>query len=137
MADEFRKRLEDEEFATLSLADGYPRLLEKYKELDLNSGMSVEDRLVEYGYVLQQLRKFMGTKRLTTLEHADDLDWLLRYYRKMELSGQTEYPKERKELVFCIMRNQWVRHMIALVESEIEDKEEEEEEQDAEPGFDW
>lgn len=123
---EFREQL-DEQFVTASLADGYPQLLAKYRELDLDQGMAVDERLAEYGYILQQLRKFIGMRREETLKHADDLDWLERYYRKFEEANQTEYPKERKELMFSIMRNEWLRHMIALVITERDERKEEEE----------
>lgn len=98
-----------------------------YKELGLGDGLSDEDRIKEYVYITQQLRKFVSTHKDQILQHGKNYVLMIAEIDKLN-SSLPEWDESRQATVYCVIRNAflqaWANTIYQVVET-LSDVEEE------------
>lgn len=97
-----------------------------YEQYKLGALLTDEERIKEYQYVNEQLRKFVFKSQDTILGHGSDLDSMQEEVATM-LSRSPEYADDRKKLVYNFMRDAWLVEVYNIIGYLMENSEEEEE----------
>lgn len=101
-----------------------------YNEYELKhlgpDSMEAEELIAEFQYITQQLRKYISNHQDQILDHGADFEAMLKEIETL-LSGAAEYAKERKELVYNFLRDQWLIELHDGVIWLMENNDEEEE----------
>ena len=88
--------------------------------------MEAEELIAEFQYITQQLRKYISNHQDQILDHGADFEAMLKEIETL-LSNAAEYAKERKELVYNFLRDQWLIELhdgiIWLMENNDEEEE--------------
>lgn len=88
--------------------------------------MESEELIAEFQYITQQLRKYISNHQDQILDHGADFEGMLKEIETL-LSNAAEYAKERKELVYNFLRDQWLIELhdgiIWLMENNDEEEE--------------
>lgn len=98
----------------------------EYETKHLGAWMDDAEMISEFQYITQQLRKYISNHQDQILDHGADLDGMLKEVEEL-LSGASEYAKERKELVYAFIRDQWLVELYDGISWLIENSDEEEE----------
>jgi hypothetical protein len=94
-------------FQMRSFRDMWSIIDQTYGQLGLGADMTDADRIAEYRYINEQLRKYIGSKQDQVLGHGADLDGMMAEVAELVSKG-TEYGDERKVLVYNFLRDQWL-----------------------------
>lgn len=78
-----------------------------YKQYNLGQDMTDDEKIAEFQYINEQLRKFAFTKQDQILEHGSDLDSMLEEVDNL-ISQSKEYADTRKVLMYNFMRDAWL-----------------------------
>ena len=78
----------------------------QYDELGFTDPMTDQQKIDEYKWIVQQLRKFMFTKQDDVLS-CDSLESMVACVEKM-IGNAEEYGDERKKVVYNFMRDHWL-----------------------------
>ena len=98
----------------------------EYQTKHLGDSMEDEERIPEFQYITQQLRKYISNHQDQILDHGADFDGMLQEIESL-LGNAAEYAKERKELVYNFLRDQWLIELHDGIMWLIDNEEEEEE----------
>lgn len=79
----------------------------EYKHRELGIGLADEERIAEYKYIVEQLRKYIGSHVDQIRDHGADLQGMLEEIIAM-ISTASEIDTERKKLVYSFMRDRWL-----------------------------
>lgn len=125
----------EEPFNVPDLAQLWPEILQQHKNMgfslpltDCDKGGVLTDNqmLSEFQWIYGQYRKYIGTKKGVWLPMVSDLEKLLANI-KNTVKKDSVTPKDRPELVYQTMRNQWLtntwNHYAWLKEQLTENKE--------------
>lgn len=107
------------DFETMWMAVG-----NMYQYLGFTDKISDQQRIDEYKWIVQQLRKYMFTKQTTIMEKESIEDMLAAV--ESLIGKADEYGRERKEVVYNFMRDHWlyeVRDTLVSMRSDDEDEE--------------
>ena len=74
--------------------------------LKLDGFLDSEEKIGEYKYITQQLRKYMASKRNEVLE-KNTLQDMVAYVEDL-ISKQREYGDTRKDILYNFMRDHWL-----------------------------
>lgn len=88
--------------------------------------MEAEELIAEFQYITQQLRKYISNHQDQILDHGADFEAMLKEIETL-LSNAAEYAKERKELVYNFLRDQWLIELHDGIVWLMENNDEEEE----------
>ena len=119
---EFRMRF----FRMLDFRSMWDVIYNEYEVKHLGSSMSDDERIPEFQYITQQLRKYISNHQDQVLDHGADFDGMLQEIESL-LGNAAEYAKERKELVYNFLRDQWLIELHDGIVWLMENGEEEEE----------
>lgn len=101
----------------------------KYSSLGFHDDISDGIRIQEYKYIVQQLRKYMASKKdviLYDCSSPEDMSDVINHL----IGNGSEYAEERKEIVYNFVRDDWLmelRGYVATFIFEHDDAEEEDE----------
>lgn len=79
----------------------------EYENKHLGKELDDNELIEEFQYITQQLRKYISKNQDQILDHGADLEAMLKEIEDM-LGNAAEYAKERKELVYNFLRDQWL-----------------------------
>ena len=94
-------------FQMRSFRDMWSIIDQTYEQLKLGGELSDEERIAEYRYINEQLRKYIGSKHDQVVDHGADLDGMTAEVVELVSKG-SEYDGERKTLVYNFLRDQWL-----------------------------
>ena len=117
----------DEAFAVPDFIKLWTEIHRQFKELGFTDSLTDEERIRDYNWIVQQLRKVLSTKQTLIQSYADDLPKMLgvlQDYKRKNRSKDTAYT-DRKHLVLGVLRDQWVDSFIVNVSILIEQNQEE------------
>lgn len=105
-----------EPFNVPDLAQLWPEILKYHSDMGFRTPLTNSETGVvltdsqmieEYQWIYGQYRKYIGTKKGPWLSMRDNLDKLLKNI-KDAIESDSKTPANRKELVYQMMRNQWL-----------------------------
>ena len=79
----------------------------EYEMKHLGECIGDDEMIQEFQYITQQLRKYISNHQDQIMDHGADLNGMIKEIENL-LSNSTEYAKERKELVYNFLRDQWL-----------------------------
>lgn len=101
-----------------------------YKNLGFTDELTDAQRIEEYKWIVQQLRKYMFSKQ-DDIMSCDSVDEMLEKVQAL-ISKASEYGDDRKTVVYNFMRDQWLLELHSVLENILDalvtwDEEDEEE----------
>lgn len=128
------EELIEEPFNVPDLAQLWPEILKYHTDMgfrlpltNTDTGVELTDTqmIQEYQWIYSQYKKYIGTNRTRWLSMRDDLDRLLATV-KDAIEKDSKTPESRKELVYQMMRNQWLtntwNHFAWIIEQLMEEE---------------
>lgn len=113
-----------EAFILPNLIAWWPTINSAYKAMEFADKITDQEKIEEYNYIAQQLNKFISSKH-TQIMNGD--------LNKILVNAKTAFEKapfevrDRKFLIYLVLRDEWLNGLVALVESLIEEEEEDDE----------
>lgn len=111
-------------FKLNSFSDMYLIINDMYHRYELGEGLPDEQRISEYKYINEQLRKFVSGKQDQILGFGSDLRGMAENIRIM-FKTLPEYAEDRKMLIYNFVRDAWLIELLNVVMFLIDDEEEE------------
>ena len=111
-------------FQMNSFANMWIVINNKYNLMEFKDNISDEQRISEYKWITQQLRKYISKQQNVVLKH-DTLKEMLNEIEAL-ISKAEEYGDSRREIVYNIMRDEWLIELYHIIELNIDDNEEDE-----------
>lgn len=108
-----------------SFYDMFVLLNSKYNELEFQDVISDGERIAEYKWINQQIRKYITKTRGIVLSRRNK-DEVLAEVENL-ISKTEEYGDSRKEIVYNILRDQFLMELYTIVDLYQEEQEEEDE----------
>ena len=115
-------------FVPTNLVDMWPRVLQMYDYFKFSDEITDDERYDEVVWVVEQLRKFIGSKHDAVLSLQYDLESLEKTVQQMLADGSEKLSKSAKEsvrprLIYVAMRNEWLWQLLTTVRylMEVED----------------
>lgn len=115
-------------FVPTSLVDMWPRVYQMYEYFKFTDPITDDERYEEFIWVIEQLRKFIGSKHDVVMSYQYDLEkldaqiqqWLADTSEKQSKSPQKSV---RPKLVYVALRNEWLWQLLTTVRylMEVED----------------
>ena len=90
-----------------------------YEAMKFHDDLSDAERIAEYKYVTQQLRKYISGRQVAILDCGSDLDKMLLTVESW-LSDAPEYGDDRKTLAYNFLRDEWILETYNMVKYLIE-----------------
>lgn len=109
LTDEQRKMIDDL-FRMTDFRSMYEVIHQTYRSLELGLDLEDSDRIAEYTYITQQLRKFMSAHYDPIIKCGSNLPSMLMVIESW-LDKNSEYGQERKQLVYNFLRDQWITEL--------------------------
>lgn len=109
-------------FDVPSFPDMYQTLAALYGRLAFTDPLTDAQRLDEFSKVIQQFKKFVGTSQRATRDIAQDPASVAEYWREHAPKAY-EYPKNRADMVYAMLRDEWLSSLIATAEAYAEEEE--------------
>ena len=106
----------EEPFNVPDLAQLWPEILRYHTDMgfrmpitNMETGTPLTDNqmIEEYQWIYSQYKKYIGTHRVPWLSMRDNLEALLANIKEA-IQKDSKTPENRKELVYQMMRNQWL-----------------------------
>lgn len=123
LTDEQRQALENQ-FSLVDFVSMWPIIDEVYKRMGLGDLLADEERIAEYKYINEQLRKFVFKQEEPIMSHGGDLQGMFQEAVAMAEKSR-EYGDERKKIVYGALRDQWMGQLINLIITLMQPDEEE------------
>ena len=114
-------------FEMKAFSEMFPIIGQYYKKYELGEDMTDDEKIAEYQYVNEQLRKFAFKNQDAILDYGSDLEGMLGEAKAM-LERGGEYAGTRKQLMYNFMRDAWLIELCNIVSWIIDNANEEEEE---------
>lgn len=105
----------------------WPQIHEFYTSMGFQDPMTDSQRIEEYKYISDQLGKFVGLHFDEFLSYESDLKKLAEVIED-QMSRGTVTPSDRKKIVYCVMRDEWLHQLWQLVLVMAQEQPDEEEE---------
>lgn len=86
-----------------------------YKELGLGADMTDEDKLTEYVYITQQLRKFKSSHKDQILQHGKNYVSMLNEVTNLINSLPEWDTNSRPSTVYCMLRNGMLQTWVNVI----------------------
>lgn len=114
-------------FAVADFEQAWYELNQLYSDLGFSDQLTDEQRIAEYKWITQQLRKYMGTKEQAVLS-CDSIQDMAATVEDM-ISKQREYGDTRQEVAYNFVRDHWLASVHSVLSqmavSEIDEEEDE------------
>ena len=94
-------------FSMNSFSSTWATIDQVYKQHGMGDGLSDEDRIAEYTYINQQLRKYISGSESAVMSHGADLD-AMKAEVEMFISNAPEYADSRRQLMYNFVRDIWL-----------------------------
>jgi len=119
----------DEAFKVPSFIVLWPAIHRHYGELGFTDPITDAERIEEYTWIVQQLRKFISTKSGPISEKAEKPVEMLAVLQKIKTAadGKDTAVYDRKHLVFQLMRDDWIATFVTNLSLKIEEDREKQE----------
>ena len=78
-----------------------------YSNHGMGDSLTDEERIAEYTYINQQLRKYIGKAEEQVLSHGSDLEGMKSEIEKL-ISTSSEYADDRRQLMYNFTRDIWL-----------------------------
>lgn len=114
LTDEQRETIESM-FALRDFRSMYEIIHNTYKSLELGLELFDDERIAEYSYITQQLRKFISAHYDPIMKCGSNLD-AMKATVQTWLDNSTEYGSERKQLVYNFLRDQWITEVYTAID---------------------
>lgn len=124
---QFKRDLESA-FSTVSFTEYYPQIMRRYADLGFSDPLTDKEKIDEAWWIVQQLRKYMGKKRIDVLKLTDDLDGMYSMFEEMKRKADEVVPSKidengrnftgRKTLVYHMLRDEWIDRMLVSIDTE-------------------
>lgn len=127
----------EEPFNVPDLAQLWPEILRYHTDMgfrmpltNTDTGVELTDTqmIQEYQWIYSQYKKYIGTNRTRWLSMRDSLDRLLATIKEA-IEKDSKTPESRRELVYQMMRNQWLtntwNHIAWIIEQLTEEEDDE------------
>lgn len=101
-------------FAVAGFGDSFIALNQLYSSLDFKDEISDNERIAEYKWITQQLRKYIGKQKEVILSHKNREEILAEIENL--ISKTSEYGDNRKEIAYNIMRDDFLAQLHNIVE---------------------
>ena len=125
---DYQREVLESLFVTRDLRSMWDVIYNEYESKHLGECIGDDEMIAEYTYITQQLRKYVSSHQDQIMDHGADFDAMLAEVENL-LNTAGEYAKERKELVYSFLRDQWLieiyNGIVWLMENSGEDEEEE------------
>lgn len=124
VADQVNEALDDA-FTCFDTLDSWQLFNSKYQQLSFNDPIDDATRIAEYKYIGEQLRKYINRRESVLRKDSDPYrirDQLFDYLK----TAKTELT-DRKSVVYCSIRNDWLRQLSAQMMMIIEEMERQDE----------
>ena len=121
----WNNELLDEMTALLDFRNMFSVIDQTYQSLNLGKDMTDEEKIEEYSWINQQMRKFAGSKK-TYLADKRNYEEVVHQIEDW-LTNSNEYGKSRKELIYGFLRDQMLVEWANIINAYYDDEEEEEE----------
>ena len=79
----------------------------EYETKHLGKDIDDEEKILEFQYINQQLRKYMSSHQDQIMDHGADFEAMLKEIDEL-LGTASEYADTRRELVYSFLRDQWL-----------------------------
>ena len=79
----------------------------EYAHVGMGETLTDEERINEFKYITQQLRKYVSKQQDVILDHGADLEGMRAEVENL-ISKASEYGDTRKELIYNFMRDGWL-----------------------------
>jgi hypothetical protein len=106
LTDEERQYVEGS-FALTDFRSMFDIINNVYESLKFRDNITDSERISEYKYITQQLRKYISGRYDTIAACGSDLNMMLSTVERW-LSDAPEYGDDRKNLVYNFLRDQWL-----------------------------
>jgi len=106
-------------FDLRSMEDMWMVLDAKYKALGLSDGMSGDDKIAEYKWVIQQFRKYMTT-HMDMIYDAENLESAAANVRQAK--QRAEYGDSRQSIVYSFVRDAWLDELEQVIGALMEER---------------
>ena len=106
LSDEERQYVEGS-FALTDFRSMFDIINNVYESLKFRDNITDSERISEYKYITQQLRKYISGRYDTIAACGSDLNMMLSTVERW-LSDAPEYGDDRKNLVYNFLRDQWL-----------------------------
>lgn len=111
----------DMAFNVPSFPDMYQTLSSMYQRLAFTDPLTDAQKFDEFSKITQQFKKFVGTSQRITQSMAEDPEAVAEYWK--EHAPRTyEYPKTRADMVYSMLRDEWLSNLIAMAEQYAEEE---------------
>ena len=94
-------------FSMNSFSTTWATIDQIYSQHNMGEHMSDEDRIAEYTYINQQLRKYISGAENTVMSHGGDLGGMKSEVEAL-ISSAPEYADTRKQLMYNFVRDVWL-----------------------------
>ena len=98
------------EFQTPDLMGQWQDLLRRYREMGFTDPLTDSQRIEEFTYIVEQVRKYIFSKEKSILSYSHDLNKMLAFVDEL-ISKAPEKSLERKTLVYYALRDEWLVHL--------------------------
>lgn len=113
-------------FTMNSFSTTWSTIDQVYNQYGMGVGMSDDDRISEYTYINQQLRKYISGAESDVLGHGADLDAMKAEVENM-IATAAEYADTRKQLMYNFVRDIWLLDLYSgvmwLISGEVDEGE--------------
>lgn len=106
LTDEERQYVEGS-FALTDFRSMFDIINNVYESLKFHDNITDSERISEYKYITQQLRKYISGRYDTIAACGSDLNMMLATVERW-LADAPEYGDDRKNLVYNFLRDQWL-----------------------------
>lgn len=94
-------------FREIPLLGYWPAIQATYKSMGFSDPMSDSQVIDEYSYISEQMHKFVSKKYTEIMKYQDDLEAMVDYVNEI-ISRLDETSKDRKMLVYYMLRDDWL-----------------------------
>jgi len=110
-------------FEIPSFYDMFVLLNSKYDELDFRDNISDGERISEYKWINQQVRKYITKTKGIVLNHKHQEEMMAEVENL--ISKTEDYGDSRKEIVYNILRDQFLNELYTIISLYQEEEEDE------------
>lgn len=96
-------------FDTMSFGDMFIFLNDKYNQLDFKDTISDGERIAEYKWINEQIRRYINKQKNIVLKHKKAEEMLAEVDNLIDKA--TDYGDSRKEIVYNIIRDEWLMNL--------------------------
>jgi len=107
----------DDLFVPMGLVEMWPQISMRYKYFEFSDDITDEQRYDEYIWVVEQYRKFVGSKKAQVMSWVEDLEKIAANAEQWLADGSEKITTAKGEsirprLVYVAMRNDWLIQLL-------------------------